>query len=265
MSSDPECSTSSRGTTNTDRVALAFHKAQAVMDSLPQTGLWNLSTEDQDPIVDCISDESDDDVASACPARIHCSKCGETLHPDQFSRAQLRRQDPICLRHSSSSDFNRPLRRFVGQVTKYIGHHGQGATEWGTGSSKPASMIYGVDVPDPVPMPKRMRLSPEDGKSQSTSVDDAPLEVLEIYEVDLPKEEGFYEVSHIVRHKPARNGMEFLTHWVGYDSDEDTWEPEGSFVQGEAISKAMLAYIQLHNLTSVFTRLSSMTLAVATG
>lgn len=46
---------------------------------------------------------------------------------------------------------------------------------------------------------------------------------------DEEEEEGEdYEVEGIVDHKKSKGGWLFLVKWVGYDSEENTWEPEVS-------------------------------------
>jgi hypothetical protein len=37
-----------------------------------------------------------------------------------------------------------------------------------------------------------------------------------------------YEVEGIVDHKKSKGGWLFLVKWVGYDDEENTWEPEVS-------------------------------------
>ena len=78
----------------------------------------------------------------------------------------------------------------------------------------------------------------------------------EIFELPPPDEEGFFKVSHIVSHRKAKKqSLEFLTQWEGFNANENTWEPEEAFIFGETITKAMLEYIQLHSMTSLYNRM----------
>jgi chromobox protein 1 len=41
-------------------------------------------------------------------------------------------------------------------------------------------------------------------------------------------EEPLYEIERLIDHRKIGNKEEYLVCWLGYDEDEDTWEPRSS-------------------------------------
>lgn len=59
-----------------------------------------------------------------------------------------------------------------------------------------------------------------------------PIKVLE----DIPADE-IYDVEAIVDHKPYKNNFLYRVRWVGYDQEDDTWEPPEHFSDPSPITK----------------------------
>jgi len=54
-----------------------------------------------------------------------------------------------------------------------------------------------------------------------------------------------WEVESIEAHRPAHRSYEYLVHWKGFSSDEDTWEPESHLRNSPEL---LSAYRAKHNL-----------------
>jgi len=73
----------------------------------------------------------------------------------------------------------------------------------------------------------------------------------EFTEVEAPKDEGYYNVKEILKHK-FRQGWRFLVHWENYPISASTWEPVKAFVlPNGAINMEFKRYCEDKGLTEI--------------
>jgi len=73
----------------------------------------------------------------------------------------------------------------------------------------------------------------------------------EFTEVEAPKDEGYYNVKEILKHK-FRQGWRFLVHWENYPISASTWEPVKAFVlPNGAINMESKRYCEDKGLTEI--------------
>jgi hypothetical protein len=56
----------------------------------------------------------------------------------------------------------------------------------------------------------------------------------------IDQDEEIFEVESILSHRGNPGAYEYLVHWTGYSSDEDSWEPSSSFHDTKVIEKYWL-------------------------